>query len=121
LVFGDPEQNGDTIESERYEAGEAYPSFTVEPGDLLLLYCTEGYATYARQFPGIGVTVRTKDSLIEYRRIAFSKPIGRASIDDTFDVDDRKKMTELRFNIRRAFQISGDSFARTVARQTIEV
>jgi hypothetical protein len=119
VVFGDPKQNGDTIESGRYESGDGYPVFTVQPGDMLLLYCTEGYADYPKQFPGIGVAIRAGSNLIEYRRIPFAKTIPRALIDQTFEPEDHKKMGELRFNRRRAFDISPQSFWRTVANQPI--
>jgi hypothetical protein len=119
LVFGDPDQNGDTIESERYEAGDRYPAFTVKPGDLLLLYCTEGYAKYPLQFPGIGVAIHTSDRLIQYRWIPFAMPIPRALIDLTFDPDDQRKMGQLRFNQFRAFTISSGSFSQTISGQTL--
>lgn len=117
LVFGDPDANGDTVESGRYAAGDEYPPFAVQAGDMLLLYCTDGYTAYPKQFPGIGVALRTDASLIEHRWIPFAEPIPRASVESTFEEEDQKKMRELRFNTRRAFEISRESFARIIAGQ----
>jgi hypothetical protein len=65
-VFGDPEPDRDPVDSGVYEAGEGYPSFLTEPGDMLLLYCTEGYAAYQMQVPGIGVVLEGKRNAIKY-------------------------------------------------------
>jgi len=119
LVFGDPNQNGDTVESGRYEAGEGYPPFKVEAGDMLLVYCTDGYDAYRMQFPGIGVAIRATASLIEYRWIPFAIPLPRELIRQNFDAEDQKKMGQVRFNQRRAFTISSQSFWRTAANQPI--
>jgi len=119
LVFGDPEQNGDTVESGQYAAGDNYPPFTVEAGDLLLLYCTEGYSAYSKQVPGIGVAIRANPQLIEYRWIPFAQSIPRTSIANTFAPDDQEKMRQLRFNVRRAFEISRQSFVQTVANRPL--
>jgi hypothetical protein len=119
LVFGDPNQNGDTVESGQYAAGEGYTPFAVESGDMLLIYCTDGYDAYRRQFPGIGAAIRASARLIEYRWIPFATPLPRELIDQSFDPEDQRKMGELRFKQRRAFTISSQSFWRTVANQPI--
>jgi hypothetical protein len=119
LVFGDPNLNGDRLESERYEVGDNYPQFEVRPGDMLLLYCTDGYAGYSKQFAGIGVAVQTNPRLIEYRRIPFEVPIPLRRVDHTFEPADQKSMGEIRFNTRRAFEISMSSFMRTISGQKL--
>lgn len=119
LVFGDPQKNGDRVESGRYEAGEGYAPFAVAPGDILLLYCTEGYSEYSLGFPGIGVVVDRAANWIAYRWIPFSKPIQRKKLEDTFAPDDQKKMGQLRFNTRRVFEISRESFLKTVTGEPI--
>jgi hypothetical protein len=119
LVFGDPNRNGDTVESGRYEAEKGYPPFEVEPGDLLLLYCTEGYEGYPKQLPGIGVALSGETALVEYRWIPFSAPIKRDVIEQTFDLADYTKMRELGIKARRAFIISRTSFAKTVANRPL--
>ena len=56
LVFGDPElANGDPVDSGVYTAGERHPAAAAALGDVLLLYCTEGYKPYQKQVPGIGI------------------------------------------------------------------
>jgi len=121
LVFGDPANNGDTLESERYEAEERYPDFSAKPGDLLLLYCTEGYPGHSKQFYGIGVAIHTSPTLIEYRGISFKEPIPLRRSDETFEPEDRKKMGNIRMSTYRAFEIDKQSFVRTVSGQKIEV
>lgn len=119
LVFGDPGENGDRVESGRYEAGEGYPAFGVKRGDMLLLYGTSGYSTYPMQFAGIGVAIEANDVSIEYRWIPFTDPIPRNSIAETFEPDDQVKMNQLRFSSRRAFQISLTSYLNTVKNQKV--
>jgi hypothetical protein len=87
----------------------------LKAGDILLLYCTESYAAYPKQVPGIGVTIRADSDRIEYRWMPFIKPLGRELIEQAFELEDHKKMKELRFNTRRAFEISKRSFVKTVA------
>ncbi len=119
LVFGDPKQDGDPVESGRYEAEKGYPAFEVEAGDLLLLYCTEGYREFPRQFAGIGVALTGETALVQYRWIPFSAPIEREVIEQTFEPADYAKMRELGITTRRAFRITGTSFAKTVANQPL--
>lgn len=119
LVFGDPEENGDTVESGRYEAGDNYPPFTVRPGDLLLPYCTDKYKAYAMQSPGIGVAMNTSPVLVEYRWITFARPIPRSALLTTFDPDDQRKMQQLGITAHRAFKISKQSFVNAVRGQAL--
>ena len=118
-MFGDPSQNGDTVQSGRYEAGEGYPAFTVEVGDMLLIYYTGGYEAYPMQFPGIGVAIRADTRLVEYRWIPFAEPLSRKLTDQTFDLEGQERTRQLRFTQRRAFTISSQSFWKTVANQPI--
>ena len=119
IVFGDPEQNGDPVESGRYTAGEGYKPFTVSPGDMLLLYCTENYVAYSKQLAGIGIAIRVDTALIEYRWFPFTTPVPREQVEQAFEPDDREKMTQLRFNTRRVFMVSPKSFANTVSGQAL--
>ncbi|HTV15541.1 MAG TPA: hypothetical protein VME68_12550 [Acidobacteriaceae bacterium] len=119
LVFGDPAQNGDTLESETYEAGDAYPKFEVRPGDFLLLYCTDGYPNRPRQIAGLGVAVTAEPRRITYRRIPLKDPILREQINGIFDPEDWKKMTQLGLTSRRAFEIKRESFERATSGQSI--
>lgn len=119
VVFGDPNENGDPVESGQYSAGDGYAPFHVGPGDALLLYCTDGYTTYAKQIPGIGVASDSSETLINYCWIPFLKPLSREHVEQTFESADRKKMQELRFNTRRVFEISKKSFSKAVEDQPL--
>lgn len=116
VVFGDPANDGNPVESGVYEAGEKYPRFEVEDGDLLLLYCTGNYPGFAQQIRGIGVAVHASAVLIEYRWIPFAAPIPWSEIRTAFDPEDFRKMQrELKRTDRRAFKISPKSFVAAVA------
>jgi hypothetical protein len=121
-VFGDPEKHGDPVESGVYRAGENYPSFPVQPGDVMLLYCTEEYPTYSLTFAGIGIVIdviRKVPETIRYRWIPFSQPIPRSEMNQAFDANDLAKMagSNLRFNTRRVFDISKPSFDTLVGQR----
>ncbi len=83
----------------------------------MLLYCTEQYQRYSKQMPGIGKVISANTTNIRYRWIEFPQPIPRETIRNTFEIADWKKMTELRFNSRRVFEISEQSFSKTVGNQ----
>jgi hypothetical protein len=119
VVFGDPNENGDPVDGGQYQAGERYAPFTAQPGDMLLLYCTDNYTIYAKQVPGIGVAIRTTDTKIDYRWIPFMKPIQRTQILEMFEPEDRQKMQEVRFNQRRVFEVSAQSFKKAIAEQPL--
>jgi hypothetical protein len=121
-VFGDPEKRGDAVESGTYTAGENYPSFTVQPGDVMLLYCTEEYMVYSLAFAGIGIVldvIREVPETIRYRWIPFSQPILRSEMNQAFDAEDLAKMagSNLRFSTRRVFDISKRSFDALVGQR----
>jgi hypothetical protein len=58
-----------------YFAGDGYPVFSVNPGDLLILYCTEECPGFPKVVPGIGVALHTDATWIEYRWMPLSTPI----------------------------------------------
>jgi hypothetical protein len=114
VVFGDPEPNGDPVDSGRYTAGDKYPAFDVAPGDKLLLYCTGNYSEHPLQVPGIGVVTGGDRETIEYDWKPLLQPISRQAILQAFEENDKKKMNNLRFNTRRVFQIDKRSFVNAV-------
>jgi hypothetical protein len=117
-VFGNPEQ-GDPVDAGIYPAGENYPDFKASIGDMLLLYCTENYKGHSKEVPGIGIVIEASPKLIQYRWMPLDKPIHKTAIDQNFEPDDSQKMTELRFSSRRLFEISKQSFTKTLADRTI--
>jgi hypothetical protein len=114
VVYGDPAPNGDTVESGTYTAGDRYPPFDVAPGDKLLLYCAEGYRKYSLQVRGIGVVHGGDRDTIKYDWKPLLQPITRQAMLQAFEDDDRKKMSELRFNTRRVFEVDEQSFLNAV-------
>jgi hypothetical protein len=120
MVFGDPDKHGDPVESGSYTAGKNYASFPVQPGDVMLLYCTEEYLIYSLSFAGIGIVLdvtREVPETIRYCWIPFSEPILRSDMNRAFDADDLEKMSELQFNTRRVFEISKRSFDTLVGQR----
>lgn len=114
VVFGDPEPDRDHVESGTYTAEHGYPPFEAEPGDMLLLYCTSAYARYPMQVPGIGKVTSATRAEIRYEWRQLPRPILRPTILAGFEPEDRQKMKQLRFNVRRVFQISAASFSHVV-------
>jgi hypothetical protein len=92
-----------------------YPPFSVDPGDLLILYCTEEYPGFPKEVPGIGVALRTDATSIEYRWLPLVKPISRDEIAKAFTQNDYQKMGQLGIRAHRAFEISKQSFGATLA------
>jgi hypothetical protein len=115
VVFGDPEPGLDHVESGRYAAKENAPRVGVEPGDLLLLYCTEKYRKYPMRVPGMGIAVHSSNTHLDYRWLGFTAPILRAELLNKLDEDDRVKMGQLGMNTRRVFEISQSSFGKVIA------
>lgn len=115
VVFGNPDPNGDPVDSGMYMAGDGYPPFPVDPGDLLILYCTDEYPGFSKQVPGIGVALRTDVTSIEYRWLPLITPISRDDLAKTFTQHDYQKMGQLGIKAHRAFEISKQSFDTTVA------
>jgi hypothetical protein len=114
-VFGNPEPDKDPVDSGFYRADQGYPPFRAEPGDVLLLYCTDEYPKYRMQVPGIGIVLRATSDTVEYRWLPLSEPIRRETILEKFDPDDSTKMNQLGIKARRLFEISKSSFAKTLA------
>lgn len=115
LVFGNPEPGRDRVESGVYRAEAKYPAFSANSGDLTMLYCTDGYRDYPKQVPGIGMVLKAEADVIYYRFIPFKQPLPKSLIDTTFEPDDAKNMNLLHQTYHRAFTVSKQSFARTVA------
>ena len=76
------------MDSGVYNAGEGYPPFSATSGDVLLRYCTEGYSTYQKQVPGIGIVLKAVQNAIHYRWLPFTEPIPKTLINDNFEPDD---------------------------------
>jgi hypothetical protein len=114
VVFGNPYPDKDKVENERYEAGDHYPPFNVARGDLLLLYCTEEYAEYSKSIPGTGRVTEPSETVLEYEWRPLSQPIPRERLRQTFTTEDWEKMFQLGITTRRVFEISKESFSRTI-------
>ena len=118
-VFGDPQPDKDAVDSGVYAPDPKYAPFSASPGDLMLLYCTAGYAAYPLQAPGLGVVLGTHHERIEYRWVPFAKPIPRADIDRGFDPEDATKFRSIRFSFYWLFEVSRQSFSNAVGDQAI--
>jgi hypothetical protein len=112
VVFGNPDPDKDKVESGVYTACENYPKFDLDPGDMLLLYCTEEYTEHSMRVPGIGKVTSADGRTIKYEWQPLHEPILRESLRQSFKSDEWLKMTQLRFTTRRVFEISKESFSR---------
>ncbi len=115
-MFGDPKPpKKDRVESGIYHPNRKTAPFPTQPGDLLLLYCTENYAEHPMQVPGLGVVLHKTDEIVSYRYLPLSKPIPKAKIEASFlSKEDSTKFRNRRFNIFWLFEISRASFVATV-------
>ncbi len=118
-VFGDPEPGKDAVESGIYTPDAKYAPFRPNAGDVMLLYCTNGYSRHPIKVPGIGVVLRVDREHIEYRWLPFDQAISKAEIDRNFDSDDVGKMRLIHFASHWLFEISRESFSKTVGDRAI--
>src|SRR5229473_5447407 len=110
-VFGDPRPDKDSVESGVYTPDPKH-AFPTKSGDMMLLYCTAGYANHPLQVPGIGVVLRVDSEHVEYRWIPFDQPIQKIALDVNLDSDDAAKMRNIRFSSHWLFEISQQSFSK---------
>lgn len=118
-VFGEPEPGKDTVESGVYTPDPKYAPFPVNPGDLMLLYCTASYSAYSLQVPGVGVVLSADREHVKYRWLPFAQPIQKADLDRNLEADDAANMRNIRFASKWLFEISQQSFAKTLGTRAI--
>jgi len=119
-VFGDPQPpHKDVVESGVYHPNPKHAPFPIEPGDVMLLYCTGSYVQHHMEVPGLGIVLQVDNQCIKYRWLPFAKSISRGIIDKEFEPDDAKNLSLIRFDRFWLFKISQRSFAGAVADRTI--
>jgi hypothetical protein len=119
-VFGDPQPpNKDLVESGIYHPNSQYAPFPVAPGDIMLLYCTNGYVQHAMEVPGLGVVLDFNNQCVNYRWLPFVDPIPKLTIDQQFDASDLSHFGLIRFDRFWLFEISQSSFSKTVGAANI--
>ena len=119
-VFGEPSPpNKDTIESGIYHPDQKLAPFPSEPGDILLIYCTDNYPAHRMEVPGFGIVLGTDDQTVRYRYLPLVKSIPKSKIERSFGADDIAKFKSRRFSTYWLFEISKESFLRTVGKQGI--
>jgi len=110
-IFGNPDPpEKDNVESGRYHLGIRGTGIPGERGDIMLLYCTGGYAEHYMSIPGIGIILTKTSDSIYYRYLPLVNPIVKDDIDKYFINEDKKKFTNIRFNSYWLFEISRESF-----------
>jgi hypothetical protein len=114
-VFGDPKPpEKDEVESGVYHPNPKTGTFLTRPGDLLILYCTRGYAGREMEVPGIGVVLDQDDQAVRYRYLPLATPIPKAKIERAFVAADLEKFKNRRFSGFWLFEIASASFSATV-------
>src|SRR5256885_1583782 len=99
-VFGDPgnPREKDPVDSGRYIPDPRYAP-RLNPGDLLLLYCTDAYPGFSKQVPGIGEAISVDDeATVTYRWMPLDEPIPKAVLDQRFQADDARSLRNIRFS-----------------------
>ena len=115
-VFGNPMLPGHvTVEEGHFGVSAGWPE-SIAPGDLVLLYCTGGYARYPKSVPGVGVV---ED--VDYGQQSFtfdyeplSQPVPLEALRFVFEAVDAAKLRNIRFNNHWLFEVAAESFGRAV-------
>ena len=115
-VFGNPMLPGHvTVEEGHFGVSAGWPP-RIAAGDLVLLYCTGGYALYPKSVPGVGVVEEvdhgSRSFTFDYE--ALSRPIPLEELRFAFEPVDAAKLRNIRFNNHWLFEIDAESFARAV-------
>ena len=115
-VFGDPTKPGHvTVEEGHFGVDAGWPK-GIAPGDLVLLYCTGGYARYPKSVPGVGVVEDVdhehQSFTFDYERL--SEPVPLDDLRLVFEPVDARKLDNIRFNNHWLFEIAAASFGRAV-------
>ena len=115
-VFGNPMLPGHvTVEEGHFGVSAGWPE-SIAPGDLVLLYCTGGYARYPKSVPGVGVVEEvdhgSRSFTFDYE--ALSRPIPLEELRFAFEPVDAAKLRNIRFNNHWLFEIDAESFGRAV-------
>jgi len=119
-MFGDPgPPEKDTIESGVYHPHPKSAPFPPRPGDILLLYCSGSYSQYPMQVPGLGVVLQVDNETVRYRYLPLSNPVSKERIERGFLPNDVSRFKNRRFYTFWLFEVSRESFVRTVGDQPI--
>ena len=115
-VFGNPMLPGHvTVEEGRFGVSAGWPE-SIAPGDLVLLYCTGGYARYPKSVPGVGVVEEVDHGswsfTFDYE--ALSQPVPLEELRFVFEPVDAAKLRNIRFTNHWQFEIAAASFGRAV-------
>ena len=115
-VFGDPTRPGHvTVEEGHFGVHAGWPE-SIAPGDLVLLYCTGGYALYPKSVPGVGVVEEvghgSRSFFYTYRPLTHPLPLEELRL--ALAPGDRVKLANIRFNNHWLFEIAEVSFGRAV-------
>lgn len=115
-VFGNPLHPGHvTVEEGRFGVNAGWPD-GIAPGDLVLLYCTGGYARYPKSAPGVGVVEEVDHArqsfLYDYEPLA--RPVPLDTLRLAFEPVDAARLANIRFNNHWLFEIEPASFHRAV-------
>ena len=115
-VFGNPMLPGHvTVEEGHFGVHAGWPE-SIATGDLVLLYCTGGYARYPKSVPGVGVVEEvdhgSRSFTFDYE--ALSQPVPLEGLRFVFEPVDAAKLRNIRFNNHWLFEIDAESFGRAV-------
>ena len=115
-VYGDPDAPGHVhVEDGKY--GHRDLPRSLEPGDMVLLYCTGTYRRYSQSVPGIGIVTEVdypnRDFWYEY--LPLREPIPLDAVRFRLEDADREQFANIRFDTFWFFRISAESFRNVMA------
>jgi len=120
-VFGKPDPpEKDTVESGVHHPNPGSSPFPTQPGDIMLPYCAGSYPGCEKRVPGVGIVLASDSKVVRYRYLPFARPVPRSILLEAFEADDLRKMGNMRFKAFWLFEISKESFVRSVGERRID-
>jgi len=118
-VFGDPSSGKPKAEAGYYPHEGYISSLNMEPGDVILLYCTSQYSEHPMESPGIGIVTRTTNDYISYQYFPLDKPVGFDTIKENLkNYENRLKVLWSKGNW--LFEIASTSFRSVLKGRQID-
>jgi len=123
LAFGAPDAKKPPVEHGIYPHWKGFVSSSgIVAGDVMLLYCCDGYPEHAMEAPGVGVVTGTEtggeEEIIYYQYFPLCHPVGWSTI--TASIPELKGNTNFSLAGNWLRAISSSSFRAAIAGRQID-
>jgi hypothetical protein len=118
-LYGDISSGKPSVESGRYVDKGYISSQNIEPGDIMLLYCTLKYGKYSKESPGIGIVINVTEDCVFYQYLPFDDTISLYKIKDHL-VKFGNRLQVLQSRGNWLFEIDRESFRNVVENRKID-